>query len=156
MEKRSELFFDELIKLEQNAQKLYLLFSEKLNKFSNFWYKLSIEEANHASMIETSKLFYENNITDGKYIDYDIIDGVIKTNKLFIDLTDNFLNDQTIDNAINIGLLVESSVGEQHYEKILTDINDNDKFLCLFKRLNKGDIDHYNRIKELQYSIDKL
>ena len=48
-----KLFLEESIALELNIGDLYQLFSAKFEQDFNFWWKLSIEEMNHAALIES-------------------------------------------------------------------------------------------------------
>ena len=43
----------EAIQLELNIAKLYLLFHQLLPEDSTFWWKLVIEEENHAALLKT-------------------------------------------------------------------------------------------------------
>jgi len=155
MNKKSELFFDELIKLERNAQNIYLLFSIKLDDYKNFWYNLSLEESNHASLLEISKLYYDKNIDNDMFINHNITSDIIKINKSFDILIDNFLLDSTINNAINIAIEIESSVGERCYENLFNKYNKDNEIYKLFRYLNEEDTNHLNIINELQNKIEK-
>jgi hypothetical protein len=44
----------EAIELELNVADLYLLFYHKFPEDSDFWWKLSIEEKNHAALLKTA------------------------------------------------------------------------------------------------------
>jgi len=145
---KTDKYFDELIKLEENVAQLYILFSEKLNKYKDFWYKLSIEEYNHASLLETAKLFHNSHKLPKEFIKIEILDEVIKTNSMFKYYKTTFLNNPTISNAKKIAIEIEYSAGEIHYENTIS--NDIDDYIInIFKKLNEDDYHHLKRIENL-------
>lgn len=142
--------FEELIKLELNVADLYLLFSNNLENYKGFWYKLAIEEFNHASILKTALEFYESDLNVLEYFINDKISNNIKnTNKNFDKYKLDFLNNKTIENAKNIALIIESSDSEINYNKIMIN-NQNNEILNVLKKLNKDDHDHYERILKLK------
>ncbi len=48
---------------------------------------------------------------------------------------------------------IEATACESHYQNIMTNESDENKILDIIKKLNKEDIDHYNRIKKYYQSI---
>lgn len=142
--------FEELIKLELNVADLYLLFSNNLENYKGVWYKLAIEEFNHASILKTALEFYESDLNVLEYFINDQISNNIKnTNKNFDKYKLDFLNNKTIENAKKIALIIESSDSEINYNKIMIN-NQNNEILNVLKKLNKDDHDHYERILKLK------
>lgn len=142
-------FLEEAIKLELNAAKLYFLFSEHLIDYRSFWYNLSLEEFNHASILKSAKEFNDIDILPETFIDLAILQQMEKTNSLFEILEKKFLENPTIENAKSIAALVESSAGEIHYEKLMN-IETENRIIEIFQRLNRDDKNHLERIMNLE------
>jgi len=49
---------DEAIKLELNMAELYLSFHNRFSEDAGFWWKLTIEEKNHASLLKSGKQYF--------------------------------------------------------------------------------------------------
>lgn len=143
------LFLEESIKLEINASNIYLLFGKYLHQHKEFWEKLSFEELNHAALLKTAIQFNENDILPESFIDLNIIEQLKTTNKIFPELIEKFKNNPTISNAKSIAILIESSVGEIHYQKIMNEDSDN-KIIKIFQKLNNDDKNHLERIMNLE------
>jgi len=141
-----EKYLNEAIQLELNVAKLYMLFYIKLK--INFWYELSIEEFNHASLLKTAKTFLNNNIDVSDLVDKTITNQIIEFNKLFTDLEEDFLSDPTLEKSKEIGIFIENSAAESHYQSVMSIITDS-KIMKIFQQLNKDDKDHLQKIQEL-------
>jgi len=147
MEKITE-YLNESIKLELNVSNLYMLFSEKLKSNKEFWYRLSIEEVNHASLLETIKSFFESNVKVEHLLDVEHINELIEFNKLFPVFIKSFSDEPTIEKSKEIGIFIEQSIAETHYQNIM-ELSTDDKIINIFQQLNKDDKDHFKRINEL-------
>jgi len=140
------LYLEEAIRLELNVADLYSLFAQQFEEDYNFWWKLSNEEMNHASILKTGIEFSKLNKIPQEIIP-DNIDGLISLNEKFPSIIDDCQKNPNRQKCFEVALEIESSAGESHYQEIMIKHTDND-IVKIFQKLNKDDIDHYNRIKE--------
>lgn len=139
-------YFDEAIKLELNVSEVYSLFSQTFSDDGLFWWELSSEELNHASLIESEKLFYKVNAFPDELFSFEI-DVLEKTNNSFNSIIEYFNSNPTRENAFKIVLELENSAIEFHFQKSL-ESEKSGNAINLFKKLNKADKDHAKRIME--------
>ncbi len=133
-------YFEESIKVENNLSELYLLFSQTYLEDREFWWTLSLEEKNHAALIESEKLFYKVHAFPDELFSLDL-DELIKLNGTLNSKIEHFKINQTRENAFKTALELENSALEHHYQEIV-ESNSNDRAVQLFKQLNRADKDH--------------
>jgi rubrerythrin len=137
-------YFDEAIKVELNASKIYAIFSQKFPEDKSFWWSLSLEEINHASLIESEKLFYEVNVFPDELFSVDL-EELIKLNDSLHIIMEQFKDNISLENAFKIALEIENSAMELNYQK-LAESASSDRAVNLFQELNRADKDHAKRI----------
>ena len=139
-------YFDEAIKVELNASKIYAIFSQKFPEDKSFWWSLSLEEINHASLIESEKLFYEVNVFPDELFSVDL-EELIKLNDSLHIIMEQFKDNISLENAFKIALEIENSAMELNYQK-LAESASSDRAVNLFQELNRADKDHAKRISD--------
>ena len=137
-------YIDESITMETNIAELYLLFSETIPEDRLFWWKLNLEERNHASLLESEKLFYQVNAFPTELFSNNLED-IVRFNGSFILKIQQFKNKPTRENAFKIALEIENSGIELSYQ-LLSENKKLSKAIKLFNQLNKADKDHAKRI----------
>ncbi len=147
-------YFDEAIKVEINASNMYALFSRKFPEDKLFWWSLSIEEMNHASLIESEKLFYEVNVFPEELFSTNL-EELIKINDSFYLKMKEFKNNPTMETAFKIALEIENSAVELDYQK-LAESTKSGRAVKLFKDLNRADKDHAKRIMDYMSKKGKI
>ncbi|MFH0757715.1 MAG: rubrerythrin family protein [Bacteroidota bacterium] len=142
---------DESIRLELNVGKLYLLFYEQFKGDSQFWWKLTLEEENHAALLKTVKQMGSLNVDIPGNLLPERLEELVKSNQEISAAYNGFQNHPDRTRAFQFALKIENSAGEIHYNAFMvnkTDSNVGD----LFKKLNRMDVDHAERIR--QYMLD--
>jgi len=139
-------YFDEAIKVELNASKIYAIFSQKFPEDKSFWWSLSLEEINHASLIESEKLFYKVNVFPDELFSVDL-EELIKLNDSLHIIMEQFKDNISLENAFKIALEIENSAMELNYQK-LAESASSDRAVNLFQELNRADKDHAKRISD--------
>jgi ferritin len=139
-------YFDEAIKVELNASKIYAIFSQKFPEDKSFWWSLSLEEINHASLIESEKLFYKVNVFPDELFSVDL-EELIKLNDSLYIIMEQFKDNISLENAFKIALEIENSAMELNYQK-LAESASSDRAVNLFQELNRADKDHAKRISD--------
>jgi hypothetical protein len=142
-----EKFIDEAIELELIISELYLAFHYKFSEDSQFWWKLSIEEKNHASILKNLKFLAGIiNKAPEEFIFHfdDSITNTIRKVEIAIEATEK---EFTRQDTFLIACDIENSNGEYRYQKFCEN-NDLSPEFRIFQKLNKSDKDHLKRIKK--------
>lgn len=135
-----------LIELELNVSRLYLTFSEHLKEDSGFWWKISNEEMNHASILKTAIKFTEfDKLPMDKLLEN--IDDVIYLNDNFNKIIEEFVENPSKERAFELAIELESSAGESHYQEFMDEFSEN-KIIQILQNLNNQDNNHIKRIEE--------
>jgi rubrerythrin len=137
-------YFDEAIKVELNASKIYAIFSQKFPEDKSFWWSLSLEEINHASLLESEKIFYEVNVSPDELFSVDL-EELININDSLQKIILQFKDNISSENAFKIALEIENSAMELNYQK-LAESAKSSRAINLFKELNRADKNHAKRI----------
>lgn len=137
----------EAIQLELNVGKLYLLFRQICPDDADFWWKLALEENNHAALIRSGVEFFMQAGLFPAEILPPVISDLQETNKKLTSLHECYdKNLPSREEAFNLALETERSAGEIHFQRIMTKAADS-RILKLFQELNEDDKDHLERIR---------
>lgn len=137
---------DEAIKIELGISELYQLFSDKILPDRDFWWKLALEEVNHASILKAGK----DMLSMGKFpkeIIPDSFEDLVLANIEILESQKRFKDNPDRIKAFELAYEIEISTGEVHYQKYM-ESTENGSLRKIFRQLNKDDIDHAKRIKE--------
>jgi CheY-like chemotaxis protein len=150
-----EQFIDEAIQLELNAAEIYSIFSETIPEDANFWAILAWEEKNHASVMKTGK---EVLIPMDKFpmeILPNVIQTIVDTNRWLNSLKEKFAEIKPDrETAFAIAIKIESSAGEQHFQRVMENPSDSN-MVKILQELCEDDINHLSRIREYMTSSSK-
>lgn len=138
---------DESIAFELLVSDLYLLFHEVIAEDAQFWWTLSLEERNHAALIESIK----NSFSDPEDLSYDLflhhIDVLIKANENIRELIGTLrAKPPSRDYALRLALDLEQSSVESRFQKMMSQ-NCPGGLTCMIQQLNRNDKDHAQRIR---------
>jgi hypothetical protein len=139
-------YLEEGVKNELNVSQLYSIFYTYCPEDHKFWWDLSMEEVNHASLLRSAKEFYKAGYFPFEISNEDIKE-IVDLNDMFPSIIEDFKNNPSRKKAFEIAIKLENSVGEMHYQKFMTNDND-DKITKIFKKLNKDDKNHEERIRK--------
>lgn len=157
MDSKLEKLLDEAINLELNVSNLYLLFFELFPKDSNFWWKLVIEEKNHASLIASIKTMSTLMDAFPKGLVPENIEQLRDSNKKVKAITEDFRKIPSRKGAFLIAMEVEQLAGEIHCQEFIKE-DDAPEAFKVIQEINKFDIDHAERIKKymIENNIEDL
>lgn len=148
MDQMVSLFLKESIEMELNIGELYQLFSVKFPQDREFWWKISIEEMNHAALIESiNNIFLTENVSSidsiEKYTeDLQVLNLLIKSR------TEQYKSvPPSQSEAFEYAYELENSIGESHFEIFMTSVPDS-PVLKIFQKLNGDDLNHAQRIEK--------
>ena len=142
---------EEAIRLELNVSELYLLFYRIFPEDSEFWWKLAIEEQNHAALLKTLLLMSRSELQIPREILPTGLGDLIQSNNKIDEALIKFSSHPDRIKAFQFAFEVENSAGEMHYESFMK-LGAESKLTSVFRKLNGEDINHAERIK--QYMID--
>ncbi len=139
---------DESIRLELNLAKLYTLFNDHFEADEEFWWQLSMEERNHAALLQQEKklpqplAFFPENLLAKD------IDALKASNESIIGEISRFEQaPYSRAEALNTALRYEMSAGEAHFQEFM-ESETGSLTADLFKQLASNDQDHARRLRE--------
>lgn len=137
---------EESINLELNVSKIYAHFYRLFPDDAAFWWKLVVEEKNHAALIRSGKEYFE----PLRKFPHGLLAPMLQILKDANSRLDSLIKKYeeappSREEAFNIALKVEESAGELHFQEFM-DKEANSTTDNIFKELNKGDKDHAMRI----------
>lgn len=139
---------EESIALEKNVASLYRLFFESFDEDRDFWWQLSIEELNHASLLKSGKDIFLacDAFPDG--ICAESLESLCAMNERLESLCARYrAAPPSRADAFAVALQIEQSAGEHHYQQIVSS-GEPGKAVALVKKLNQDDKDHAERIRD--------
>jgi len=143
-----EQFIDEAIQLELNAAEVYYIFAAAIPEDANFWATLAWEEKNHASVLKTGK---EILIPMDKFppeILPNVIQTIVDTNLWLNSLKEKFAeNKPDRETAFATAIKIESSAGEQHFQRVMENPSDS-TIVKILQELCEDDLNHLSRVRE--------
>jgi hypothetical protein len=142
-----EKVIDKSIQLEKNVSKIYLVFKETFECDAEFWWELVVEEEHHAAIIKSGKLYFEPIHQFPEDILSTTIEDLDMANQTCEECLQKYkMIAPTREEAFNLGLKLESSAGEIHFQKFMMKQSDSE-MTRIFQQLNGDDVNHYKRIK---------
>ena len=143
----SELI-NEAVKLELNVSELYLVCQAAFSEDSEFWWKLAIEEKNHAALLKNLESFSLQLSEVPSFIEEVSINDLRKTNDHIEGLILRYRDTPPDrEEAFSLAHEMEQSAGEIHFQDFSYD-GSGSQIAKIFKHLNQSDVDHAKRIKE--------
>ena len=141
-----KLFLKESISLELNIGDLYQLFSVKYKQDYNFWWKLSIEEMNHAALIESiNDNFLSESIMPSNSIEKKVQE-LSEMNRIIMEQIGQFRSGpMSRADAFLLASEIEHSIGESHFELFMTS-QPNSTVMKIMQKLNGDDVNHGKRL----------
>ena len=139
---------EESINLELNVSKLYLIFHNLFPEDSDFWWRLALEEKNHAALFRSGQEFFEELNKFPQNLIYNNLQSLRDTNINLRSLIKKCKNSPpSRTEAFNIAFKLEHSAVELHFQKFM--VGDANSVLDkLFRTLNSYDKNHAIRIRD--------
>lgn len=141
---------EESVQLELNLGKLYRFFSNYFSEDNDFWWRLGLEENNHASLIKSGIIFLESGIFPENWSIANM-DSIFQSNKYINELLEIYENKGLKrKEAFLIALELEQSAAESHYQEAMVspEIQDSSGLIEIFRNLNRYDKNHLQKIQD--------
>jgi ferritin len=145
MEDELNLLIEEAIRLEQNVAELYLLFHRLFPEDAQFWWRLSMEEQNHAALLKTVSQMNDTRIQIPKDILPCQLKELKNVNRLLRSAMEELASSPDRTRAFQLAYTIENSAGELHYDKFMK-YGTRSQISEVFRKLNGDDMDHAARI----------
>ena len=146
MSEQLEALFNESVSLELKVAELYDFFGKLFSEDSQFWVGLSIEERNHASLIQSGRdSFWPAGKFPVEMLGSNLDDVIGARETVEEILSKSRKKSPTRHEALNIAYTIECSAGETHYQLFMAKKAET-KIEKIFHRLNNDDKDHADRI----------
>ena len=150
---------DEAIKLELNVGAIYLSFHHRFPEDASFWWKIAIEEKNHAALLRNGKQFF---LDAGMFPD-ELVDTSLEALVGVNNELERILQQEKGDDppsreaALNIAIKLEELAGEIHFQNAMQQAQHPSEAIKLFQNLNEDDKDHADRIRNYmrQHGIEE-
>lgn len=141
-------FLEETIQLELNVSELYQFYYARFPEDSQFWWSLSMEEINHASLIRTINDFI---FPEGMFQIADIeseTERIREVNRSIHYKIEEYQNQKPSRyEAFRYALSLENSSGELHFELFMNESVES-RVEKIFQKLNGEDKNHASRIMD--------
>ena len=139
---------DEAIKLELNVAELYRKFSSLFPDDAAFWWKLTIEETNHASLLRSGIDFLSTiNELPAELVALPLEEFIRANAELSRILESVEATPPSRQQAFQIAITEEESAGEIHFQTAMGKIADT-RILRVFQNLNQQDKNHAERLRK--------
>jgi len=147
MKDKFNTLIEEAIRVELNVADLYIHFHKLFPEDASFWWKLAIEEKNHAALLKTLQQMNDAHVE----IPLDFYPAGTKaledSNRKITRAILEFDKDPDRNRAFKTAYEIENSAGEIHYDSFAKSVNSS-PVASIFKELNGGDISHAERIRD--------
>lgn len=148
MNKQLTELIEQSMQLELLASDLYSVFYKNFPQDKEFWWRLVLEEKNHAALFRSGLDSGEIFLKFPENLVLQELDTIMNANTSLQKMIDDFnLMPPTRKEAFNIALKLENSAVEIHFQQFMEEGAETaiDK---IFQELNKADKDHAARIRE--------
>lgn len=138
---------DEAAALELNVGELYKLFSHACPEDQDFWWRIALEEGNHASLIEGAKKLVIDGVVPRSILPADI--RVLRDANTRIKTLHQAMkeNPPSRKQALSTALELEEMAAEEHLQKFLGDHSDS-RIVQMFQQLHAADQHHSERLQK--------
>ena len=148
MNEEIKQFIEESTRLELNMSDLYQFFYAKFPEDSQFWWDLSMEEINHASLIRSiNDLFFPEGMIPAKDIERKTEQMREANHVIRKKIEDLNRANLTRSEAFLYAFELENSSGEIHFELFMNVLPES-KVDKIFQKLNGEDKNHAMKINE--------
>ena len=137
---------DEAINIESNVAELYMSFYKRFPEDREFWRKLSIEEINHAALLETGKDIFLPLKKFPMEMLPPSLEMLFESNKKILSTIPQYHHLISRESAFSIALEIEQYAGEVHFQEAM-EKSPCSKILNMIQSINKEEKEYAKRIQ---------
>ena len=140
---------EEAIQLEFNVAEIYLSFHHRFPEDAGFWWKIALEEKNHAALLRSG----EQNFLDAGMFPSKLVSASLETLTNVNNELKNILKQEGGETppsraaAFNLAIRLEESAGEVHFQHAMQQAENPSDAIKLFQSLNEMDKNHADRMR---------
>ena len=139
---------EEATRLELNMAEVYLGFHHLFTDDARFWWKLVIEEKNHAALLLSGKQYF----LEAGMFPAELVGTSLATLKSLSGELEGVIGRGGKPRlsraaAFDLAISLEDSAGEIHFQHAMHETEHPSKAIKLFQSLNEADLDHADRIR---------
>ena len=139
---------EEAIQLELNVAEIYLSFHHRFPEDADFWWKIAIEEKNHAALLKNGKQFFlDAGMFPDELVGNSLENLINANNELKSILRQEKEAPPSRAVALNLALKLEELAGEIHFQHAMQQVEHPSEAIQLFQNLNEDDKNHADRIR---------
>jgi len=138
---------EKAIELELQIAELYIQFHKLFPSDASFWWKLAIEEKNHAALLKTLKEMKDSHLEIPSDFYPEGAEALEESNQRISKVWDEFEENPDRHLALRTAYEIENSAGELHYDSFAKS-ESTSQVATVFRQLNGSDIDHARRIRD--------
>ena len=132
--------------LELNVGRVYLLFKELFPEHADFWWRLAIEEENHAAIIKSGRQYFAPVGKFPREIVCQSLEALKQANASILEKIKSIsLDPIDLPKAFNLALSLEKSAGEIQMHTFMNKVTDT-KTEAAFQKLASDCQEHFQRI----------
>ena len=149
---------EEATLLELNVAEIYLSFHHRFPEDASFWWKLAIEEKNHAALLRNGKQYFLSAGMFPEELVCNSLEAITNANK---ELKNILRQEEDAPPsravAFNLAMKLEELAGEIHFQHAMQQVKHPSEAIKLFQSLNEDDKDHADRIRNYmrQHGIEE-
>ena len=142
---------DESVSLELLVSDLYLLFSTTYPEDREFWWRMALEEKNHASLLRSTENFMRVGVFPEEAL-MTSLEALQSANAQISELIRR-MREAPLPKAeaYRAALQIELSAAELHYQQLMEE-DSGDRVMEIIRKLGSDDKDHAERIASLMSS----
>ncbi len=147
MDEQLSRLMEESIQLELNISELYKLFHDLFDEDSDFWWRMLLEEKNHAALIRSIQELFVPKFTFPSELFTAPLKNIRQGNAEIRKLIKRYEeNAPCREEAFNTALHLELAAGEAHFQ-LFMEKEPTSKIERIFQQLNSADRDHARRLR---------
>ncbi|MEN8202094.1 MAG: rubrerythrin family protein [Bacteroidota bacterium] len=144
---------EKAIQLELSLAELYLQFHMLFPSDASFWWKLTIEEKNHAALLKTLQEMNDSHVDMPVEFYPEGSEALDESTRRISKAIQDFKKNPDRKLAFRTAYDFENSAGEIHYDSFAK-LASSSPLATIFKKLNGSDINHAQRIMEYMNGLD--
>lgn len=156
MDESQDQLFDKLAELELLVSDIYLAFSNLFPEDSDFWWRLSIEETGHASIIRSGQQsFAPRNLFPEEFSTFPMrtLDDSLASKREMLKGIEGRPASFSRRKAMEMAMRIEGGDLESLFQTLMQKTPGESKALFLFQRLNNESRDHAERVRAYMDSL---
>ena len=139
---------EEATRMEIDVAKVYLSFHRRFHEDADFWWRIAIEEENHAALLLSGEQYFlDVGMFPSELVNISL--ATIRNLNMELEYIIKHEEEYPLSRAaaFNLAIKLEESAGEVHFQHAMHETEHPSEAIKLFQSLNEADVDHAARIR---------